>query len=261
MERREMTFREKVTGGWSGMARCTLYQQWRPEHGSGIQSPGAHFACVPANARAGTVRRTGCDFLMTLIEGAQTWMDTLATRPDRERLDRIRKMLGEAKERLHQPEFIDAGSNIERRTGNERRGGDSVAGRPPFCLGFTLGKIGSALSKIFDAGVAVREALSICRTRRKPQAFEADAASLWILNQSLLIINELELYDAKPRLRTYPAHKPQYGTISVRGACGFVLTAYSVENHLLPIWNSSLNGGRVRRSDLDVVAELAKLFG
>jgi hypothetical protein len=44
----------------------------------------------------------GATFLMTLIEGAQTWMDTLATRPDLERLDRIRKMLGEAKERLHQ---------------------------------------------------------------------------------------------------------------------------------------------------------------
>jgi hypothetical protein len=35
----------------------------------------------------------------------------------------------------------------------------------------------------------------------------------------------------------------------------------SVENHLLPIGNSSLSGGRVRRSDLDLVAELAKLFG
>jgi hypothetical protein len=44
----------------------------------------------------------GETFLMTLIEGAQTWMETLATRPDLERLNRIRKMLAEAKSRLHQ---------------------------------------------------------------------------------------------------------------------------------------------------------------
>ena len=37
--------------------------------------------------------------------------------------------------------------------------------------------------------------------------------------------------------------------------------SYSVENHLLPIGNRSLSGSRVRRSDLDVVTELAKLFG
>jgi hypothetical protein len=48
--------------------------------------------------------------------------------------------------------------------------------------------------------------------RRKPQAFSADAAvSLWILNPSLLIINELELSNAMPRWRTYSAH-----TASVR---------------------------------------------
>jgi len=47
--------------------------------------------------------------------------------------------------------------------------------------------------------------------------------SLWILNQSLLIINELELYNAKPRLRTYPAHTASvWHNASVRGACGFV---------------------------------------
>jgi len=54
-----------------------------------------------------------------------------------------------------------------------------------------------------------------------------DAASLWILNQSLLIINELELYDANPRCRTYPAHGLSMAQFSVRGACGFVLVAMS----------------------------------
>ena len=52
-----------------------------------------------------------------------------------------------------------------------------------------------------------------------------------------------------------------------RDTCAFPLTltymevAYSVENDPLPIGTRSSNGGGVRRSDLDVVAELAKLFG
>jgi hypothetical protein len=45
---------------------------------------------------------------------------------------------------------------------------------------------------VFDLGV-----------RRKPQAFAAEAVSLWILNLSLLIINELELSNVMPRQRTY----------------------------------------------------------
>ena len=44
----------------------------------------------------------GAAFLMTLIEGAQTWVDTLTTRPDAERLSRIRKTLSDASDRLHQ---------------------------------------------------------------------------------------------------------------------------------------------------------------
>jgi hypothetical protein len=47
---------------------------------------------------------------------------------------------------------------------------------------------------VFDLGV-----------RRKPQAFAADAVDLWILSPNLLIINELELYDAMPGWRTYSA--------------------------------------------------------
>jgi hypothetical protein len=44
---------------------------------------------------------SGAAFLMTLIEGAQTWVETLATRPDAERLNRVRKMLSDARDRLH----------------------------------------------------------------------------------------------------------------------------------------------------------------
>ncbi|PYV10869.1 MAG: hypothetical protein DMG23_06215, partial [Acidobacteria bacterium] len=40
-------------------------------------------------------------YLLTLVEGAQTWVDTLATRPDPEGFERIRKTLAEAHDRLH----------------------------------------------------------------------------------------------------------------------------------------------------------------
>jgi hypothetical protein len=41
-------------------------------------------------------------YLLTLIEGSQTWVETLATRPRGENLDGVRKTLSEAKKRLHQ---------------------------------------------------------------------------------------------------------------------------------------------------------------
>jgi hypothetical protein len=40
-------------------------------------------------------------------------------------------------------------------------------------------------------------------TIRRAQAFAVDAVSLWNLNQSLLIVNELELYNAKPTLSEF----------------------------------------------------------
>jgi hypothetical protein len=62
------------------------------------------------------------------------------------------------------------------------------------------------------------------RARRKPQAFAADAVSLWIFNRSLLIINELLLYAAKPTQAILSGPWPQYmAQSSGRGACGFVL--------------------------------------
>jgi len=41
-------------------------------------------------------------YLLTLIEGARTWVETIATRPDPERYARIQKMLADAHDRLHQ---------------------------------------------------------------------------------------------------------------------------------------------------------------
>ncbi len=43
----------------------------------------------------------GAAYMLTLIEGAQSWVENLATRPEPERLERVRKTLGEAREQLH----------------------------------------------------------------------------------------------------------------------------------------------------------------
>jgi hypothetical protein len=99
---REITPREKVQvdgPGWLA-ARCiskvgqiTAWGFKVLAHTSPVyvQVPGQDLFSEPGSA-----------FLVTLIEGAQTWVETLATRPDAERLNRIRRMLSDAKERLHQ---------------------------------------------------------------------------------------------------------------------------------------------------------------
>jgi hypothetical protein len=99
---REMTLREKVQvngPGWLA-ARCFskvgLTTSWDLKvlaHTSPV------YVQVP---RQDLFSESGAAFLMTLIEGAQTWVETLATRPDAERLHRIRKMLSDARDRLHQ---------------------------------------------------------------------------------------------------------------------------------------------------------------
>jgi len=43
----------------------------------------------------------GVAYMLTLIEGAETWVENLATPPDAERLARVRKVLAEAREHLH----------------------------------------------------------------------------------------------------------------------------------------------------------------
>jgi hypothetical protein len=40
-------------------------------------------------------------YILTLIEGADTWLTTLATRPDPESFARVRRTLTDARERLH----------------------------------------------------------------------------------------------------------------------------------------------------------------
>src|SRR5262249_32272350 len=41
------------------------------------------------------------DYLLTLIDGGQTWLENLATRPDAERLARTRKVFTDARSVLH----------------------------------------------------------------------------------------------------------------------------------------------------------------
>jgi hypothetical protein len=58
-----------------------------------------------------------------------------------------------------------------------------------------------------DGEVPVRVVFDL-GARRKPQAFAADAVSLWIFNRSLMILKELLLYSTKLMERSYPTHGP-----------------------------------------------------
>jgi hypothetical protein len=74
-----------------------------------------------------------------------------------------------------------------------------------------------------DGEVPVRVVFDL-GARREPQAFAADAVSLWIFNRSLLILNELLLHSTKLMKRSYPAHGLSiWHNPAIRGACGFVL--------------------------------------
>jgi len=39
--------------------------------------------------------------MLTLIDGAREWMENLATRPDPERFEQVRKVFCDARDRLH----------------------------------------------------------------------------------------------------------------------------------------------------------------
>jgi hypothetical protein len=40
--------------------------------------------------------------MLTLVEGTRTWLGTIATRPDRERFERVHNVLEEARRHLHE---------------------------------------------------------------------------------------------------------------------------------------------------------------
>jgi hypothetical protein len=99
---REMILEEAVPvsgPGWLA-ARCVSRLGPTTAWGLGIQAhtspvyltvPGQELVSPPAIA-----------YMLTLVEGAETWVENLAIRPDAERLERVRATLRSARERLHQ---------------------------------------------------------------------------------------------------------------------------------------------------------------
>jgi hypothetical protein len=93
--------------------------------------------------------------------------------------------------------------------------------------------------------------------------------SLWILNQSLLIINELALYDVKSIMANFSGpYSLSMAQFSVRGACGFVLAdnppgTRKIDSQLLRYaerqydFDVSVKAGR----QLGRIHLLAKMFG
>ena len=92
---REITLKEhiRVTGpGWLA-ARCT--SKLRPRltaHTSPV------YVQVPGRD---TLSETAATYMLTQIEAAQIWVETLATRPDPERFERVRKVFTDARAMLH----------------------------------------------------------------------------------------------------------------------------------------------------------------
>jgi hypothetical protein len=98
---RELTLRDKVQvagPAWLA-ARCASRLGPTTSWGLGIQAhtspvyvrvPGQELFSAPAVA-----------YMLTLIEGAQTWVENFATRPDPVRFERVRKTLTDAREHLH----------------------------------------------------------------------------------------------------------------------------------------------------------------
>ena len=72
-------------------------------------------------------------------------------------------------------------------------------------------KIGNAWRGMPKDGELFARGVLGLGVRRKPQEFAADAVSLWTVNPSLLIINELELSNVMPRWRTQSAHRASVG--------------------------------------------------
>jgi hypothetical protein len=88
----------KVSGpGWLA-ARCST--------GSGLRTNAAHTSPVYLRVRGQEVfSPPAAAFMLSLIEGTQVWLQTMATRPDLERLAQMQKTLAQARsqleERLH----------------------------------------------------------------------------------------------------------------------------------------------------------------
>jgi hypothetical protein len=97
---RELTLKEKIQvpgAGWIA-ARCSA------RRGLGTSWPNmlAHTSPVYVVAPGEQLfSPSGAAWLMTLIEGSETWIETLATWPDPARLEQVRKVFADARSALH----------------------------------------------------------------------------------------------------------------------------------------------------------------
>ncbi|PYV10028.1 MAG: hypothetical protein DMG23_09035 [Acidobacteria bacterium] len=98
---RQMTLRERVQvsgAGWLA-ARCASRLGPSVAWPYGIE---AHTSPVYVRVPGQELfSASSAAYLLTLIEGAETWAQNLATRPDAERLARVLKVFGDARDRLH----------------------------------------------------------------------------------------------------------------------------------------------------------------
>lgn len=99
---RELKLEEKlnVNGPAWIAARCVSKYGPTTGWGLGIQ---AHTSPVYVHAAEQELFSAGAaSYMLKLVEGSRTWLDTLATRPDRERFERVHNVLDQAQRHLHE---------------------------------------------------------------------------------------------------------------------------------------------------------------
>ena len=97
----QMTLREKVHVGEAGWIAGRCASRFGPTTKWQLRIC-AHTSPVYVRMRGQEVFSTsGLAYMLTLVEGAQTWVEQLATRPDQERFERVRKTLIDARDVLH----------------------------------------------------------------------------------------------------------------------------------------------------------------
>jgi hypothetical protein len=98
---REMTLKEKVKlpgPGWLA-ARCASRLGPTTSWSLGIQ---AHTSPVYVTRQGEELfSEPAATYFLSLIDGAETWVKNLATRPDKERLARVVRLFTDAREQLH----------------------------------------------------------------------------------------------------------------------------------------------------------------
>jgi hypothetical protein len=89
------------SAGRPGMACGTLLVSLWSHHVAVLRSCCAHFPCLCGVAGKELFSPETAVDMLALIDGAQMWVENLATRPDAERFEKVRKTFTDARERLH----------------------------------------------------------------------------------------------------------------------------------------------------------------